>query len=251
MNDLGGKAALVTGGARDIGRAISLELARQGAAVAVNYFNAREDAEQTVALICREGGKAIAVQADVTRSAEVEAMVQQTLQALGSEIHVLVNCAGGLVARRRIEEMDEAFWDQVIALNLKSVYLVTRAVLPHMPDGGAIVNISSLAGRDGGGSGAIAYAAAKGGVMTMTRALAKELGPRKIRVNSVCPGMIRTTFHDTFTKPEIRQKVAAMTPLGREGEAHEVADLIGYLASGKSSFVNGTNIDINGGIFFS
>jgi 3-oxoacyl-[acyl-carrier protein] reductase len=139
----------------------------------------------------------------------------------------------------------------VLTLNLSSVFLVTKEVLPHMADGGAIVNFASQAGRDGGGGGAIAYSSAKGGVMTMTRGLAKELGPRRIRVNCICPGMINTTFHNTFTKPEIRARVAAGTPLGREGEAPEVAALVAYLASDASSFINGASIDINGGTYFS
>ena len=147
--------------------------------------------------------------------------------------------------------MDEAFWDHVIALNLKSAFVLTKAALPHVSDGGAIVNISSQAGRDGGGTGAVAYGAAKGALMAFTRALAKELGPRRIRVNGVCPGMIDTTFHDTFTKPEVRQRVASMTPLGREGRAEEVATLVAFLASSEASFVNGANVDINGGILFS
>jgi 3-oxoacyl-[acyl-carrier protein] reductase len=146
--------------------------------------------------------------------------------------------------------MDLAFWDLLYALNTRSTFLVTKHALPAMADGGAIVNFASQAARDGGGPGAIAYASAKGAVLTMTRGLAKELGPRKIRVNAVSPGMIATTFHDTFTKPEVRQRVASMTPLGREGNASEVADLVAYLAGDGSSFVNGEAIDINGGIFF-
>lgn len=251
MKDLSGKVALVTGGARDIGRAISIGLASRGASVAVNYFDNPGDADETFAVISRAGGRAIAIQADVTKAVEVQTLVEKTLAGFGKEIHILVNVAGGLVGRKRMEEMDEAFWDCVIALNLKTVFLVTKAVLPFMPDGSAIVNLASQAGRDGGGGGALAYSSAKGGVMTFTRGLAKELAARKIRVNAVCPGMINTTFHNTFTKPEIRQKVAAMTPLGREGEAQEVADLVLYLASGASSFINGTNIDINGGTLFS
>jgi 3-oxoacyl-[acyl-carrier protein] reductase len=112
------------------------------------------------------------------------------------------------------------------------------------------VNFSSQAGRDGGGMGAIAYSTAKGGVLTFTRGLAKELGPRKIRVNAVSPGMINTTFHNTFTKPEVRQKVASMTPLGREGDASEVANLVTFLASDEASFINGESVEINGGVFF-
>jgi len=134
---------------------------------------------------------------------------------------------------------------------LKSTWRLTKEVLPYVPEGGAIVNIASQAGRDGGGAGSIAYATSKGAVMTFTRGLAKELSPRKIRVNGVCPGMINTDFHNLFTKPEVRQRVAAATPLGREGEASEVANLVAYLASPESSFINGANIDINGGTLFS
>ncbi|MFH0991825.1 MAG: SDR family oxidoreductase [bacterium] len=251
MVDLTGKVALVTGGARDIGRAVSLSLAKHGAKVAVNFFDNPLDAEETVRLIKADGGAAIALQADVTKQNEIERLVTQTREALGGQIHLLINIAGGLVARKKMEEMDEAFWDFVLGLNLKSTFLVTKAVLPFMADGGAIVNFTSQAARDGGGSGAIAYAAAKGGVLTFTRGLAKELGPRKIRVNAVSPGMINTTFHNTFTKPEVRQRVAGMTPLGREGEAGEVANLVTFLASDESSFINGESVEINGGIFFS
>ena len=250
MADFKDKVALVTGGARDIGRAVSIQLAAQGASVAVNYFDNAADAEWTVNAIRSAGGKAVAIQADVSRSADVQRLVAETRNAFGEQIHLLVNVAGGLVGRKKIEEMDEIFWDGVIALNLKSVFLVTKAVLPYMNDGGAIVNFASQAARDGGGMGAIAYSSAKGGVLTFTRGLAKELGPRKIRVNCVSPGMINTTFHNTFTKPEVRQKVAASTPLNREGEAHEVADLVVYLASDNASFVNGASVEINGGTYF-
>lgn len=249
--ELKNKVILVTGGARDIGRAISIQLAAMGASVAVNYYDNPDDAAETVRSIANAGGKAIAIQADVTKPAEVRRLVDETIRSYGKEIHGLVNVAGGLVGRKKIDEMEEEFWDLVIDLNLKSVYLVTKAVLPHMPDGSAIVNFSSQAARDGGGFGAIAYSSAKGGVMTFTRGLAKELGPRKIRVNALAPGMINTTFHNTFTKPEVRQKVAASTPLGREGEAREIAELAAYLMSDASSFITGTNVDINGGTYFS
>ncbi|NNJ80378.1 MAG: SDR family oxidoreductase, partial [Xanthomonadales bacterium] len=130
-------------------------------------------------------------------------------------------------------------------------FLVTKAVVPYMGDGGSIINFSSQAGRDGGGPGAWAYAASKGAITTFTRGLAKELGPKNIRVNAVCPGMIATTFHDTFTKDEVRANVAGATPLRREGRAGEVADAVAYLASRESSFLTGVNLDINGGLLFS
>ena len=250
MNELAQKVAVVTGGGRDIGCAVSLKLAQEGAAVVVNYFDNPADASETARLIMDGGGKALAVQADATKADDVQKLVSTCLDVFGQHIHILVNVAGGLVGRKKMEEMDEKFWDSVQDVNLKSAFLVTKAVLPHMPDGGTIVNFSSQAARDGGGFGAIAYATAKGGVLTFTRGLAKELGPRKIRVNCISPGMINTTFHNTFTKPEVRQKVAAMTPLGREGEAREVADLVLFLASARSSFINGESIEINGGTYF-
>lgn len=248
--DLAGKSAIVTGGGRDIGRAIALALADCGAAVAVNYLRSSGDAEGLVAEITARGGRAVAVRADVAKQADAERLVAETRAALGGTIDILVNNAGGLVARKKMEEMDEAFWNEVIGLNLTSVFLVTKAALPHMADGGAIVNLSSLAARDGGGGGAIAYSAAKGAVLTMTRGLAKELAPRKIRVNCVSPGLIGTTFHDTFTKPEIRQAVASRTAAGREGTAADVAEAVLFLASPASSYITGESIEINGGLYF-
>lgn len=250
MPDLKSKVALVTGGSRDIGRAISLRLAALGARVAVNYRRNRAEADETLRLITAAGGQAIAVQGDVLLASDIARLVAETRAAFGGPIDILVNNAGGIVARKTVADMDEAFWDQVIALNLKTVFLVTKAVLPAMPDGGAIVNLASQAARDGGGGGASAYAAAKAGVLNFTRSLAKELAPRRIRVNAVNPGMIATAFHDTHTKPEIRQRVAGATPLGREGQAAEVADLVAYLASGRASFLNGEAVEINGGAFF-
>ena len=251
MSDLSDKVALVTGAARDIGRATSLRLAELGASVVVNYRSNDTEAEETVRQITAKGGRAIAAKGNVLSATDIKRVVDLSLNAFGNKIDILVNVAGGLVARKTILEMDESHWDAVIDLNLKSVFLVTKAVLPHMPDGAAIVNFSSQAGRDGGGPGASAYAAAKAGVANYSRALAKELTPRRIRVNTVSPGMIATKFHDTFTKPEVRQKVASMTPLGREGMPEEVADLAAYLCSPRSSFINGETVEINGGIFFS
>jgi len=249
MSDLTGKLAIVSGAGRDIGQAIAIELARRGADVAFTWHSA--SGESTESAIRALGRRAFSRQVDLLDGRAVEDFAGWALTQAGRPADILVNVAGGLVARKKMHEMDEAFWDQVIALNLKTAFLLTRAVLPHMADGGAIVNISSQAGRDGGGPGGIAYGAAKGALMAFTRGLAKELGPRKIRVNGVCPGMIDTTFHDTFTKPEVRQRVASMTPLGREGESEEVATLVAFLASAEASFVNGANIDINGGILFS
>jgi 3-oxoacyl-[acyl-carrier protein] reductase len=250
MYSLKGKVAIVTGGSRDIGRQASLKLAAAGAKVCVNYFGNKQMGEETLRLIKDEGGEAIAVQGDVTKATDVKKIVDACTEAFGDTIHILVNVAGGLMGRKVLADLDEEFWDAVIDVNLKSAYLVTRAVVPHMTEGGAIVNFASQAARDGGGFGALAYATAKGGVLTLTRGLAKELGPKGIRVNCVSPGMINTTFHNTFTKPEVRTNVAAGTPLRREGEAREVGDLVLYLASDASSFINGESVEINGGTYF-
>ncbi len=243
--------AIVTGGARDIGKAVSKKLAAEGAKVVINYYDNKAEAIQTLTEIKAAGGEAMLVQGDMTKQADIDSLIYQTREAYGDNINVLINVAGGLVARKTIEEMDEHFFNNLLQLNLTSVFLVTKAVVPFMPNGGSIVNFASQAGRDGGGPGAVAYATAKGGVMTFTRGLAKELGPKNIRVNALCPGMIATTFHDTFTKSEVRQKVAAATPLKREGHAEEVANLVHCLASQETSFITGANIDINGGLFFS
>ena len=248
--DMKGKVALVTGGARDIGRSVCLALAGSGASVAVNYNSSEDQANDLVKEIEREGGKAIAVRGDVTQSADVAKMVSSVTDAFGGKIDVLVNNAGGLLARKKLDEMDEAFWDAVITINLKSVFVVTKAVVPVMPDGGAIVNLASLAARDGGGGGAIAYSSAKGAVLTFTRGLSKELAPRKIRVNCVSPGLIDTTFHDTFTSPEVRKVVAGRTSVGREGKPEDVANAVLFLASSDSAYITGESIEVNGGLYF-
>lgn len=251
MSSLKGKVAVVTGGARDIGRAISIKLAKEGAKVVVNYFDNEDDGHETIKLIKDAGGEAIAVHADVTAQADIANMVDRTKEAFGDQVDILVNVAGGLFARKTIEEMDEAFYDLLMDVNFKSVFLVTKAFKPLMGKGGSIVNFASQAGRDGGGPGAALYASSKGAVMTYTRALAKEFGPQGIRVNALCPGMIATKFHDDFTKDQVRVNVAAGTPLRREGSADEVADLVAYLASNEASFLTGNNVDINGGLAFS
>ena len=248
--DLTGKVAIVTGGGRDIGKAVALGLAESGAAVAIHYRSSKEEAEASVTSIAQGGGRAVAIQADVTRMTDVERLVAETADVLGGPIHILVNNVGGLIARKSVVEMDESFWDEVMAVNLKSVFLMTKVTLPHMADGGAIVNLSSLAARDGGGGGAVAYATSKGGVLTMTRGLAKELSSRRIRVNCVSPGLIDTTFHDTFTPDAVRRNVAAKTAAGREGKAMDVANTVVFLASDASAYVNGESVEVNGGLYF-
>jgi len=248
---LQGKVAIVTGGARDIGRDVSIQLAKEGAKVVINFFSSEAEAKETQQQITASGGEAIAVKGDMTKWEEVQTLVEETKKAFGDHIHLLVNVVGGLFGRKTIEEQDEEWYNLLMDVNLKSVFFTTKAVVNSMPSGSSIINFSSQAGRDGGGGGASLYATAKGAVMTYTRAMSKELGPKGIRVNAVAPGMIATSFHDRFTKPEIRTNVAAATPLRRQGEAKDVADLVVYLASDESAFITGANIDINGGTYFS
>jgi len=251
MSDLKGKTAIVTGGSRDIGRSCSVKLGEQGCNVVVNYNSNKAAADETVAAVEAAGGKAIAVKGDMTKKADVDFVVAEAVKAVGNDVHVLVNNVGGLVARKTLSEMDEAFFNQVMFLNVNSTFLMTQAVVPHMPAGSSIVNLASLAGRDGGGGGASAYSTSKGAVITFTRSMAKELGPQGIRCNSLCPGMIDTTFHDTFTPDAARKNVESTVPLRRQGHPDDCADTVVYLASEKSSYITGANVDINGGMFFS
>ncbi|MCY0095466.1 SDR family oxidoreductase [Hoeflea sp. J2-29] len=247
---LNGATAIVTGGGRDIGRATALRLAQEGARVAINYHSSAEGALSAVREIDNAGGSAFAMQGDMTNPADVDALVAATRSKFGPDINVLVHVTGGLVARKKIDEMDLAHFNTVMSLNLTSLFLLVKAVAPFMPAGSAIIPFASQAGRDGGGPGAVAYAASKGAVMTMTRGLAKELGPN-IRVNALCPGMIDTDFHNIFTKPEVRKAVANGTPLKREGTSEDVANLVAYLASDQAAFMTGACVDINGGTLYS
>ncbi|TMF30955.1 MAG: SDR family NAD(P)-dependent oxidoreductase, partial [Chloroflexi bacterium] len=170
--DLTAQRAIVTGASTGIGRAIAIALARAGADVAIHYGSSRKEADETARAVESHGRRAVLVQADFRDPTAAGKAVEAAVQALGAPIDILVNNAGSLVRRSAVEEMDAELWQEVIALNLSSVFFVTKAALPHLGDGARIVNVSSVAARHGGGPGAFAYAAAKGGVMTLTRGLA-------------------------------------------------------------------------------
>lgn len=245
--NLSGKTALVTGGGRDIGRACVMRLAEAGANVAINYHASADGANSAVNEIGSD--RAFAMQGDMTVESEVKAFVGKTVETFG-QLDIVIHVTGGLLERVAIRDMSIEHFYKVMDLNLTSNFLIVRESVAHMSKGGSILNLASLAGRDGGGPGSGIYAASKGAVMTMTRALAKELGP-EIRVNAICPGMIDTDFHDIFTKDEVRKNVANATPLKREGTSEDCANLAAYLASDEAAFVNGACVDINGGLSFS
>jgi len=247
--NLKGKTALVTGGNIGIGRAISLALARCGADVAITYFDHDEEAVKTIRAM---GCQCPYLHLDATNTTEVNQVFSQAAQDLGGHIDILVNNAGHLVGRVLIAEMSDEHWHRVINVNMTTAFYCSRTVIPLMNRGwGRIVNMSSLAGRNGGGNGATAYAAAKAGIMGFTRGLAKELAPRGVTVNALAPGFIQgTPFHNTFTPPEAQQKIVANIPVGRGGTPEDVAGAVLYLVSDLSAFVTGEIIEINGGTWF-
>lgn len=252
---LHGKRALVTAGAQGIGAAISETLLAAGCAVFVHYHASAAPAEALVRTAAAAGRRAFAGSADLTRPDTAERLVGDAVSALGG-LDILVNNAGSLVARRSLLDADEAFWSEVMALNLDSLRRVTRAAVPHLSaaaaaaGGASIVNLASLAGRKGGHAGSLAYSTAKGAVLTLTRALAAELGPNGIRVNAVAPGLILgTSFHTTHTTPESARATVAGIPLGRAGTPADVARAVAYLASEFDGFITGATLDINGGVY--
>jgi 3-oxoacyl-[acyl-carrier protein] reductase len=248
--DLNGKVALVTGASSGIGRATAEALAASGARVAINFHQNEAGAEAARSQITGVGGHAIVVQADVTRASEVQALVEKTVAEFGP-IDILVNNAGSLVERLKILELTEERWDEVIDLNLKGAFLCCRAVAASMMErkSGAIINVSSIAGRNGGALGSIHYSTAKGGVITFTKGLAKELAPFGVRVNAVSPGVIDTPYHEQFSSAEMMKTYAGMIPLGRIGKPAEVGNVICFLASDAASYLAGETIEINGGMF--
>ena len=251
MNSLKGKKALVTGGASGIGRAISLELANMGAALIIHYHRSKESAESLVAQIHSSGGKAEVVQADLTEEAGVQALTDFVIERWDN-LDVLVNNAGDLVGRHKLEEVQMDFYRKVVAVNLDSNVLVTRAMIPLLKKSGcaSIVNLASLAGRKGGHGGSAIYSMTKGAILTLTRALSTELAPYGIRVNAVAPGFILgSAFHAIHTSEESKQATIRDIPLKRAGTCEDVARAVAFLASEYDGFITGATLDINGGVY--
>lgn len=245
---LKGKVALITGGSTGIGRASAEVLAKRGAKVVINYLRSVESAQEAKTTIEKNGGECILVQADVTQKADVEKLVQAGLDAFG-QIDILVNNAGAALKRSAFLDIDEALWDATFALNVKSILLVSQAVLKHMvpKKNGKIINISSVAARLGGPGESIHYASAKGAVSTMTVGMAREFAPHGILVNGIAPGLILTPFQEKYSTSERIDRIIASTPVQRAGTAEEVAELVAYLSSDAANFISGEIITISGG----
>jgi 3-oxoacyl-[acyl-carrier protein] reductase len=256
MSKLLGKRALITAGAQGIGLATSQQLLRAGCDIFVHYRSSAVAAQSLAREAATLGRRCAIGSGDLTETEECDRLAAEAAEFLGG-IDILINNAGSLIARRAFHEADDDLWSATMSLNIGSVRKVTRAAVSHLAaaaksrGGASIVNLSSLAGRKGGHAGSIAYATAKGAVLTFTRALATELGPRGIRVNALAPGFIPgTSFHNTHTTVESAKATIATIPLGRGGTADDVARAAVFLASEFDGFITGATLDINGGVYF-
>lgn len=249
-NDFANKTALITGSSRGIGAATAIALARRGAArFILHYGSHREGAEQTLAAVRDAGAEGCVMQADLSQVSGIHSFIDR-LAKNGAGVDILVNNAGSLVQRAGLFELTDDLYDRVMNLNVKSAWFITQAVATQMVQNrsGAIVNVSSIAARNGGGPGATVYAAAKAAVSCMTKGWAKELAPQGVRVNAVSPGTVDNYFHQQFSTKEILDQVVRMTPAGRLSTNEDVADVIVFLCSDASRYVHGQTIEINGGM---
>ncbi len=245
---LDNRVALVTGAGKGIGLAIAERLSADGARVVLADIDAGT-AEKSAQAIREKGREAFGVGADVSKLPDVKRMIGKAVEKYG-QLDIVVNNAG-ILRSSRLEEVPPEEWDLVLAVNLKSVFLVSQQALPHLKNSkcGRIVNMSSNSGRMGGFESSVSYAASKGGVISLTYALASQLAKFKITVNAVCPGTVETDILKDYS-PEAKERLKARVPLGRLGEPPEIAAAVAYLASAEAGFVTGLMLDINGGMYF-
>lgn len=246
MSRFEGKAAIVTGASRGIGREIALQLAKEGARVAVNYSGSKDKAEEVVQLITEAGGEAFAIQADVSNADSVKEMIDATIETFGA-IDILVNNAG-ITRDNLLMRMKEDEWDDVIDINLKGVFLCTKGVTRQMmrQRAGKIVNVASIVGVSGN-PGQANYVAAKAGVIGLTKTTAKELASRNINVNAVAPGFITTEMTDALND-DIKEQMLVNIPLGKLGSAEHVAKTVLFLLSEEAAYITGQTIHVDGGM---
>ena len=249
--DLTGRRALVTGAGHGIGAGIAEALAAAGADVVAHYGRSAGPAAEVVERIGALGRKATAIGADVTVTSEVDRLVDEAVAFLGG-LEILVTNAGHLIGRSPVADMSDEHFSKVVEVNLGSTFRTVRAAIPHLRAAGTkgrVVTMASLAAHNGGGAGAAVYAASKAGVVGLTKGLAKELGPAGITVNALAPGFIGgTAFHDTFTPPEAQQAMIGGIGVGRGGTVEDVAGAVVWLCSDAGAFINGTTVDIDGGV---
>ena len=243
---LKGKTALITGASRGIGEAIAIEFARNNADVIINYYNDLKEAKKVVDKVKKYGVNSIAVKADVSNFDEVKRMAD-TIRKKFKTVDILVNNAG-IVKDRTLKNMTLDEWHAVINTNLNGVFYVTKVILPLMQEGGRIISVSSIVGQYGN-FGQCNYAAAKAGIIGFTKSLAKELGKKKITVNAIAPGFVKTSI--TKDMPFLKKRIINyMTPLKEEAEPEDIANLITFLASDKARYITGAVINIDGGLAF-
>jgi 3-oxoacyl-[acyl-carrier protein] reductase len=251
MGTLSGKNAFVTGASQGIGAAISKSLIEAGCNICMHYFRSVEVPQKLQELAEAKNQKAICLQADLTNEEEAVKCVKSGAAYLGS-IDILINNSGSLVQRKYLTEIDSEYWQNLLDINLKTMMVVTREAFPFLnrTEGSSIVNLASLAGRTGGHSGSLVYSTTKGAVLTWSRSLARELGPKGIRVNAVAPGFIEgTSFHEIHTSRESALKTIESIPLKRSGCPEDVARAVVFLASEYDGFISGATLDINGGVY--
>ena len=247
--DFRDQVVVVTGASSGIGAAAAVGFAETGATLALHYHRNEEGAKHTVGAVQTAGGTASLHQADLADSKSADAFIDDVLAQHG-RIDVLVNNAGDLVKRPPVADVPDEEFHRILDVNLTSVFALSRRIVPvfRAQGGGAIVNVTSIAGRHGGGGGSVVYATSKGAVSTFTRGLAKELAPDGIRVNAISPGVIKTPFHDRHTGDEQMTAMIATIPMGRTGTPHECVGTILFLASDRmASYVTGQIIEVNGG----
>ena len=251
MSEFAGKTALVTGASRGIGAAAAVALAQAGCArVLIHYGTYEEGAKRTLEAVEQTGAKGVLLQGQLESVEGIDDFLA-LLAPFARQINYLVSNAGSIVERARLAEFTPELFDRVMNLNVKSLWFITQAVAPAMAErgDGAIVNVSSIAARNGGGNGSTVYAAAKAAVSAMTKGLAKELAPAGVRVNAISPGTVDNDFHVKFSTREVLDGVAKATPQGRLSTNEDMARVIVFLCSAAAGNVIGQTIEVNGGAY--